>query len=110
MKRSRSGSSRRSTATSHPVLAASRLQFKLLSAYPWTKNTGKVARLLTNYILLSNGYLPAIVHSIERQRYYEALRHENDTLASLILESLMNGIETTAKFYDQPRAWVRRAS
>jgi Fic family protein len=96
---------------SHPVLAASRLQFKLLSAYPWTKNTGKVARLLTNYILLSNGYLPAIVHSIERQRYYEALRHENDTLASLILESLMNGIETTAKFYDELQGLkVRRAS
>src|SRR5688572_22202615 len=42
----------------HPVLAAARIQFKLLQAYPWTKNTGKVARLLSNYILISNGYLP----------------------------------------------------
>ncbi len=95
----------------HPVLAASRLQFRLLAAYPWTKNTGKVARLLTNYILISNGYLPAIVHSIERQRYYEALRHENDGLTYLILESLQNSIETTAKFYDELSGLkVRRAS
>jgi Fic family protein len=95
----------------HPILAASRLQFRLLSAYPWTKNTGKVARLLTNYILISNGYLPAIVHSIERQRYYEALRHENDGLTHLILESLQNSIETTAKFYDELSGLrVRRAS
>ena len=71
----------------HPILAGARLQFRLLQAYPWTKNTGKVARLLTNYILISNGYLPAIIHSIERQRYYEALRHENDGLTHLILES-----------------------
>jgi Fic family protein len=95
----------------HPILAASRLQFRLLAAYPWTKNTGKVARLLTNYILISNGYLPAIIHSIERQRYYEALRHENDGLTYLILESLQNSIETTAKFYDELSGLkVRRAS
>jgi Fic family protein len=95
----------------HPVLAGARLQFRLLAAYPWTKNTGKVARLLTNYILISNGYLPAIVHSIERQRYYEALRHENDGLTHLILESLQNSIETTAKFYDELSGLrVRRAS
>jgi Fic family protein len=95
----------------HPVLAASRLQWRLLAAYPWTKNTGRVARLLTNYILISNGYLPAIVHSIERQRYYEALRHDNDTLASLILESLQNSIEITAKFYGELAGLkVRRAS
>ena len=95
----------------HPILAASRLQFRLLQAYPWTKNTGKVARLVTNYVLVSNGYLPAIIHSIERQRYYEALRHENDSLAGLILESLQNGIETTAKFYEELQGLrVRRAS
>jgi Fic family protein len=95
----------------HPLLAASKLQWKLLSAYPWTKNTGKVARLLTNFILLQNGYLPAIVHSIERQRYYEALRHENDQLAMLMLESVSNGIETTSKFFDELQGLrVKRAS
>jgi Fic family protein len=95
----------------HPVIAGSRLQWKLLSAYPWTKNTGKVARLLTNYVLISNGFLPAIIHSIERQRYYEALRHENESLAGLILESLQNSVETTAKFYDELQGLrVRRAS
>jgi len=29
--------------------------FRLLQAYPWTRNSGKVARLLTNYIPLRNG-------------------------------------------------------
>jgi Fic family protein len=95
----------------HPIMQATRLQFRLLAAYPWTKNTGKVARLLSNYILLSHGYLPAIIHSIERQRYYEALRHENDGLTNLILESLQNSIETTAKFYEEIQGLkVRRAS
>jgi hypothetical protein len=78
-----------------------RLQLKLLRAYPWTKNTGKVARLLTNYILLRAKYLPAIIHSIDRQRYYEALRHDNDGLLVLVVESLENGIDTTTKFFDE---------
>jgi Fic family protein len=85
----------------HPVIAGTRLQLKLLRAYPWTKNTGKVARLLTNYILLRAKYLPAIIHSIDRQRYYEALRHDNDGLLVLIVESLENSIDTTTKFFDE---------
>ena len=85
----------------HPVVAATRLQLKLLRAYPWTKNTGKVARLLTNYVLLKAQYLPAIIHSIDRQRYYEALRHDNDGLLVLVVEALENGIETTTRFFDE---------
>src|SRR5262245_40321381 len=95
----------------HTVAQAVRLQYRLLSAYPWTKNSGKVARLLTNYIVLRSGYLPVIIHSIERQRYYEALRHENDTLLFLIVESLENSIETTGKFFEELAGLkLRRAS
>jgi Fic family protein len=85
----------------HPVTRATKAHFRLLKIYPWTKNSGKVARLLMNFILLRQGYLPAVVHSIERQRYYEALRFENDTLLNLIVESLENSIETTDKFFTE---------
>ncbi len=85
----------------HPVIAGTRLQLKLLRAYPWTQNTGKVARLLTHYVLLRAKFLPAIIHSIDRQRYYEALRHDNDSLLILVLEALENSIDTTAKFFDE---------
>jgi len=85
----------------HAVVQCVKIQFRLLQAYPWTRNSGKVARLLTNYILLRNGYVPAVVHSIDRQRYYEVLRHENDGLMTLIVESLENSIDTTVKFFDE---------
>jgi Fic family protein len=85
----------------HPIAQGARLQFRLLSAYPWTKNSGKVARLVANYILLRHNYLPAVIHSIERQRYYEVLRHENEGLLNLIVESLDNSIDTTSKFFDE---------
>lgn len=87
--------------TLHPITRAVRAQHKLLSAYPWTKNTGKVGRLLTNYMLIREGYLPAVVHYIERQRYYDSLRHENDALLVLVVESLENAIDTTARFFSE---------
>jgi Fic family protein len=95
----------------HPITRAARAHYQLLKIYPWTKNSGKVARLVMNFILLRHGYLPAVVHSIERQRYYEALRFENDTLLNLMIESLENGIETTDKFFTELGGLrVKRAS
>jgi Fic family protein len=83
----------------------------VLSTYPWTKNSGKVARLLMNFMLIRHGYLPAVIHSIERQRYYEVLRYENEGLLNLVVESLENSIETTNKFLDELNGLrLRRAS
>ena len=95
----------------HPITRAVKAHFRVLSIYPWTKNSGKVARLLMNFILIKHGYLPAVIHSIERQRYYEVLRFENDGLMNLVVESLENSIETTAKFLDEINGLrVKRAS
>ena len=50
-------------------------------------------------------------NSIERQRYYEVLRFENEGLLNLVIESLENSIETTAKFLDELNGLrVKRAS
>jgi Fic family protein len=95
----------------HPITRAVKAHFRVLNIYPWTKNSGKVARLLMNFILIKHGYLPAVIHSIERQRYYEVLRFENDGLMNLVVESLENSIETTAKFLDEINGLrVKRAS
>jgi Fic family protein len=85
----------------HPVKRAARAHYRLLAIYPWTKNSGKVARLLMNLLLLRDGYLPAVVHAIERQRYYEVMRNENAGIIPLVTESLDNGIETAVKFFQE---------
>ena len=95
----------------HPITRATKAHFRVLSTYPWTKNSGKVARLLMNFMLIRHGYLPAVIHSIERQRYYEVLRYENESLLNLVVESLENSIETTNKFLDELNGLrMRRAS
>ena len=96
------------TALMHPVDRAARAHWKLMSIYPFTKNSGKVARLLQNLMLLRDGFPPVVIHSIERQRYYDVLRTETAGLVPLVLESLENGVETSTRFFAELEEQKRR--
>jgi Fic family protein len=96
------------TRRMHPVERAAKAHFRLMNIYPWTLNSGRVARILSNLMLARDGYLPAIVHSIDRQRYYEALRAEHLGITQLYLEACATSIETALKFYAEATATVRR--
>lgn len=85
----------------HPVDRAARAHFRLMAIFPWTKNSGRVARLLMNLLLLRDGYPPVVIHSIDRQRYYDVLRAESAGLIPLVHESLRNGVDTAIRFFDE---------
>jgi hypothetical protein len=96
------------TDAMHPLQRAAGIHFRLMAIYPWTKNSGKVARLLMNLLLIRDGYPPAVLHSIERQRYYDSLRAENGYLAGLVTEALNTYAATYTRFLDE-LAEVRRS-
>lgn len=96
------------TQSLHPVARAAGAHFRLMTIYPWTKNSGKVARLLMNMLLIRDGYPIAVIHSMERQRYYDSLRAENGYLGQLVVESLTNYVNTTLRFFEE-LAELRRA-
>jgi Fic family protein len=85
----------------HPVERAARAHYQLMAVYPWPKNSGKVARLMMNLMLLRDGYPPVVIHSIERQRYYDVLRSESAGIVPLVLESLENEVETSIRFFEE---------
>ena len=86
---------------------ASKLHFKLMQIFPYTRHTGKLARLGMNLVLLRSGYPPAIVHSTERQRYYEALRGPSLALHNLMLDSLENSIDSAIKLFSEANSGRR---
>lgn len=86
---------------------ASKLHFKIMQIFPYTKHTGKLARLAMNLVLLRAGYPPAILHSTERQRYYEALRGPSLTLHNLMLDSLENSIDSAVKLFSEAHSGRR---
>jgi len=82
----------------HPIQKASRVSHGLMQVYPFTENSGKVARLLANLVLLHHGYLPCIVHATDRQRYYESLRGPEAGLREVMLDALDNGLANAEKY------------
>ena len=93
-----------STCRMHPVDRAARAHYRLMNIFPWTSNMGRVARVFSNLMLLRDGYPLAILHSSDRQRYYEMLRGENYGLVPLYVEASIATAETALKFYDEARA------
>lgn len=85
----------------HPIKRASKAHFKFISIYPWPKHSGKIARLLMNAMLLRDGYVPAIIHAIERQRYYDVLKSPHSGLTTLVIESILGTIDAGHRFLDE---------
>lgn len=64
----------------NPVKQAALAHFKLVNIHPFGDGNGRTARLLTNLILVRNGYPPVIIKKQERSRYFNTieLAHEGD--------------------------------
>ena len=87
--------------TRSPVRLAARAHYDLLRVFPFANDSGKVARLFLNLLLLRSGFPPAIIHSTERQRYYEALKGSSATMTQIVQESIDNNLASVEKLLAQ---------
>jgi Fic family protein len=79
---------------------AARAHYDLLRVFPFATDSGKVARLFMNLLLLRHELPPAIVHSTERQRYYEALKGANAAMTQIVMESMENNLASVEKLLE----------
>jgi Fic family protein len=86
--------------TRTPVRLASRAHYDMLRIFPFQTDSGKVARLVMNLLLLRSGYPPAIIHSTERQRYYEALKGSSSTMHLIVQDAIDNSLASIEKLLD----------
>ena len=89
------------------IRIAARAHYDLLRAFPFAKNSGKVSRLFMNFLLMRGGYPPAIIHSAERQRYYEALKGSAIIVNALVQEAIDNALASVEKLLDEHETRVR---
>src|SRR6516164_9410333 len=81
----------------NPLRVGARVHYDLLRVFPFAQDSGKVSRLLMNIVLLRGGYPPAIVHSTERQRYYEALKGSSATMHTFVQDAIENSLASIEK-------------
>lgn len=91
------------------VRVAARAHYDLLRVYPFATDSGKVARLFMNLILMRSGLPPAIIHSTERQRYYEALKGSAVTVLQMVQEAVDNSLASVEKLLDDHEARARHS-
>jgi Fic family protein len=58
----------------HPVEWAARLHADFEIIHPFPDGNGRTGRLVMNYLLILNGYSPAIIYKAQRSRYIAALQ------------------------------------
>ena len=82
----------------HPIEFAANVHHRFMRVFPFSKHSGMIGRLMLNYCLTRSGYIPAVVHATDRQRYYEALRGEERGFREFLCETMENGLENTIRF------------
>lgn len=89
---------------------AARAHYDLLRVFPFQSDSGKVARMFMNLLLLRSGMPPSIIHSAERQRYYDSLKGSANQILAMVQESVENAVLSVEKLLDEHGAKARPSS
>lgn len=87
----------------NPIEYAAWTHAEFVHIHPFNDGNGRTARLLLNYQLMFNGYLPIIIPFEERNQYYQALQeydhdHNLEPFAELIGKYVYEELKKTAKY------------
>ncbi|MBH1989018.1 MAG: Fic family protein [Myxococcaceae bacterium] len=84
----------------HPINQAAMFHFEFMQIFPFSEGSGKIGRIFMNGFLKQGGYDSVIIHSSERQRYYEALRDGKESLREFILDNMESGLDSQFKLVE----------
>ncbi len=85
----------------HPIKQAAFFNHRFMHVFPWSEASGIVSRLASNIILMHYKYYPVIIHSHDRERYFNSLKQPQHVLRDLIMESMENSLRASLKLLRQ---------
>ena len=88
----------------NPIEFAANVHHRFIRVFPYSQHSGTIGRLLCNFVLMRAGYLPAIIHASDRQRYYDALRGSERDFRVFLAEAMENSLENALRFCAQERS------
>jgi len=75
------------------------VHYKIVHIHPFIDGNGRTARLLMNLILIQNGYPPAVILNVDRQKYYRALKDADKEKYSGFMHFMGRSIERSLLIY-----------
>lgn len=82
----------------HPVELAANTHHRFMHVFPFPKFSGFLGRLVMNFVLVRHGYLPAVIHATDRQKYYEALRGGEADFRYFLCEAVTDSLDNANRF------------
>ena len=73
--------------------------FHFMEIFPFSDLSGKVGRMMLNLILIRAGNMPLVIHSMDRETYYDALRLNATQFGQVMMESMDNALDNAFKFF-----------
>lgn len=90
----------------HPVIQSARVQHQFILIFPFSQMSGKVGRMLSNFVLLRASLFPVVIASVDRSKYYETFRGSFSSFLNLTFDSMENSLDNGIKYFrDQLRAF-----
>src|SRR5438105_12623725 len=83
----------------HPIKQATHSHHRFMEIFPFSDLSGKVGRMMMNLILTRAGFMPVIIHSIDRQKYYEGLRLPATQFGNVVMDAMDNSLDNACKFF-----------
>jgi len=87
-------------ATSHEniIKRIAKLHLTFEYTHPFCDGNGRIGRVINNYLLIREGFVPINIKFIDRQKYYEAFREFDTNDATAIMEEIV-GKALTNSYY-----------
>jgi len=57
--------------------------------HPFCDGNGRIGRIINNYLLIREGFVPINIKFIDRNKYYEAFKEFNEKGATAIMEEIV---------------------
>ncbi len=83
----------------HPIMQATRVQYQFMQVFPFTDHSGKVARMLANYVLMRNHFLPLLIIDKDRQRYHESFKTSQIAFSNFMMDCMENALDNGLKYF-----------
>lgn len=89
-----------------PIERAAEAHWRVMEVFPWLDQSGRLSRILSIMILAQEDYPLPVIHSIDRQTYYEALRDSDvRALNRLYLEAVETTATSSMRVYEEAAAY-----
>lgn len=87
-------------ATSHKniIKRIAKLHLTFEHTHPFIDGNGRIGRVLNNFLLIREGFVPINIKFIDRKKYYEAFREFDEKGATTIMEEIV-GKALTNSYY-----------